>query len=127
MQIKISAMQYGTETVVVRLFDTYGPGEYYSHYRSVNCRLLYCALHDLPWIVYRGHYRTSTYLEDTVRILANIIDNFRSGEIYNIGGNQYHSIEELSDLIIEVTGASPKEIKYQDSEVLKLKLRKLIF
>ena len=45
MQIRNSATQYGTETVVVRLFNTYGPGEYYSPYRSVNCRFLYCALH----------------------------------------------------------------------------------
>ena len=44
MQIKNSAIQYGTESVVVRIFNTYGPGEYYSPYRSVNCRFLYCAL-----------------------------------------------------------------------------------
>ncbi|KXK09345.1 MAG: dTDP-glucose 4,6-dehydratase [Microgenomates bacterium OLB22] len=31
MQIRNSAVQYGTESVVVRLFNTYGPGEYYSH------------------------------------------------------------------------------------------------
>ena len=41
MQVRNSALQYGTETVVVRLFNTYGPGEYYSPYRSVNCRFLY--------------------------------------------------------------------------------------
>ena len=36
MQVRNSAIQYGTESVVVRLFNTYGPGEYYSPYRSVN-------------------------------------------------------------------------------------------
>ena len=70
MQIRNSAIQYGTESVVVRLFNTYGPGEYYSPYRSVNCRFLYCALMGLPYTVFRGHYRTSTYLADTVRTLA---------------------------------------------------------
>src|SRR5207253_10372065 len=118
MQIRNSALQYLTESVVVRLFNTYGPGEYYSPYRSVNCRFLYCALHGLPWTVFREHSRTSTYLADTVRTLANISDNFKSGETYNVGGNAMHSIEELSDVILKITGADPKLVRLRDSEVL---------
>lgn len=118
MQIRNSATQFGTETVVVRLFNTYGPGELYSPYRSVNCRFLYCALHGLPWTVFRGHRRTSTYLADTVRTLCNIVNNFKPGETYNIGGYQMHTIEELSDVVIEVTGADPKLAQFQDSEKL---------
>lgn len=118
MQVRNSAIQYKTETVVVRLFNTYGPGEYYSPYRSVNCRFLYCALHGLPWTVFRGHSRTSTYLADTVRTLANITDNFKPGETYNVGGNTMHSIEELSDVILKITGASPSLVRHKDSEIL---------
>jgi dTDP-glucose 4,6-dehydratase len=125
MQIRNSALQYGTESVVVRLFNTYGPGEYYSPYRSVNCRFLYCALHSLPWTVYRGHYRTSTYLADTVRTLANIIENFKSGEVYNIGGENYHSIEELSDCVLKVTGADSNLVQYQDSEILTTRIKQV--
>src|SRR5438067_2662496 len=94
MQIRNSADQYGTESVVVRLFNTYGPGEYYSPYRSVNCRFLYCALNGLPWTVFRGQSRTSTYLADTVRTLCNIVDNFKPGETYNIGGKKQHQLRE---------------------------------
>jgi dTDP-glucose 4,6-dehydratase len=104
--------------VVVRLFNTYGPGEYYSPYRSVNCRFLYCALNGLPWTVFRGHSRTSTYLADTVRTSATIVDNFKPGETYNIGGNCQHTIEELSDVILKVTGADPSLAVYRDSEIL---------
>ncbi len=118
MQIRNSTLQYGTESVVVRLFNTYGPGEYYSPYRSVNCRFLYCALHGLPWTVYRGHCRTSTYLADTVRTVANIVDNFKAGETYNVGGTSLHSIEELSDVVLRVTGADPDLVRYRDSEIL---------
>jgi len=125
MQIRNSATQYDTESVVVRLFNTYGPGEYYSPYRSVNCRFLYCALIGIPWVVYRGHYRTSTYLADTVRTLANIIDNFRPGEVYNIGGNELHSIEELSDTVLKVTGADPGLATYRDSELLTTRIKKV--
>jgi dTDP-glucose 4,6-dehydratase len=125
MQIRNSAQQYGTESVVIRLFNTYGPGEYYSPYRSVNCRFLYCALMGYRWTVYRGHSRTSTFLADTVRTLANIVDNFRSGETYNIGGTEYHSIEELSDTVIKVTGADPKLVEYRDSEILTTKVKQV--
>src|SRR5260370_34988361 len=93
VQIRNSGRQYGTASVVVRRFNGYGTGEYYSPYRSVNCRFLYCALKGLPWTVFRGHSRTSTYLADTVRTLANIADNFKSGETYNIGGQGSHTIE----------------------------------
>ena len=125
MQVRNSRIQYGTDSVVVRLFNTYGPGEYYSPYRSVNCRFLYCALHGLPWTVFRGHQRTSTYLADTVRTLANISANFKAGETYNIGGNTMHTIEELSDVIVKITGANPALVHYKESEVLTTKVKKV--
>lgn len=125
MQIRNSAQMCGTESVVVRLFNTYGPGEYYSPYRSVNCRFLFCALKALPWTVFRGHARTSTYLADTVRTLSNIVDNFKPGEAYNIGGDVMHTIEELSDVVIQVTGADPALVQYRESEVLTTKVKQV--
>ena len=127
MQIRNSNSQHGTETVVVRLFNTYGPGEYYTPYRSVNCRFLYCALHGIPWTVYRGYHRTSTYLMDTITTLSNIVDNFKSGETYNIGGgkNQQHSIEELSDIILKITGVDQKLVQYKESEILTIRDKKV--
>ena len=125
MQIRNSALQCGTESVVVRLFNTYGPGEYYSPYRSVNCRFLYCALHSIPWTVFRGHSRTSTYLADTVRTLANIADNFKPGETYNVGGASLHTIEELSDIVLKVTGADPALVQYRDSEIMTTKAKRV--
>lgn len=125
MQVRNSATQYGTESVVVRLFNTYGPGEHYSPYRSVNCRFLYCALHGLPFTVFRGHYRTSTYLADTVRTLANISENFKAGETYNIGGTEHHSIEELAEVVLKVTGADPALVEYRDSEILTTKIKRV--
>ncbi|MBC8144820.1 MAG: NAD(P)-dependent oxidoreductase [bacterium] len=118
MQIRNSRIQYNTESVVVRLFNTYGPGEYYSPYRSVNNRFLYCALHNLPFTVFRGHARTSTYLADTVRTVANISNNFKPGETYNIGGNQMHSIEDLAEVVLKITGADRSLVQFKDSEVL---------
>ncbi len=123
MQIKNSSLQYDTESVVVRIFNTYGPGEYYSPYRSVNCRFLYCALKGLEWTVYKGHSRTSTYLQDTVNTISNIIENFKPGETYNIGGSDLHTIEDLSSIIIDITNADPSLVNYKESEILTTKTK----
>ncbi|MCC2630523.1 MAG: Nucleoside-diphosphate-sugar epimerase [Candidatus Paceibacter sp.] len=125
MQIRNSAIKNGTKSVVVRLFNTYGPGEWYHPYRSVNAKFCYHALHGIPVTVYKGHYRTSTYLEDTCRTLTNISDNFIPGEVYNIGGDEYHDIETLAKIIWDYTGADPKLIEYKDSEVLTTKSKKV--
>ncbi len=120
-QVRNSIIQHGTETVVVRLFNTYGPGEWYHPYRSVNCKFCYHALHGMPVTVYRGHTRTSTYLEDTCNTLSNIVDNFKPGEVYNIGGREHHDIETLVELVWKYAGADPALISYQESEILTTK------
>lgn len=125
MQIRNSIIKHNTESVIVRLFNTYGPGEWYHPYRSVNCKFCYHALHGLPVVVHRGHYRTSTYLEDTCRTLCNIVDNFKPGEVYNIGGLEYHDIETLAKMIWEYSGADPKLIEYRDAEILTTKSKKV--
>jgi len=124
-QVHNSIEQYDTETVVIRLFNLYGPGEYYSPYRSVNCRFIHCALRGWPFVVYKGHERTSTYLGDAVRTIANIVDNFVPGEVYNIGGSEIHSIETLAELVLDVTGADQDLVTYERSEILTTKRKEV--
>ncbi len=56
----------------MRLFNTYGPGEYFSEYRSAICKFIYKAMFKQPLTIYLDHRRTSTYVSDTCRTLANI-------------------------------------------------------
>ena len=123
MQIRNSRILEGTQTVIVRLFNTYGPGEWYHPYRSVNCKFCYHALSGLPIIVFRGHHRSSTYIDDAVSAIANIANNFIDGRVYNIGSNEYHDIETLAKLIWDYTGANPDLISYGESEKLTTKTK----
>lgn len=125
MQIRNSAAQFGTQSVVVRLFNTFGPGEWYHPYRSVNAKFCYHALTGRPITVYRGHHRTSTYLADTCRTLSNIVDNFKPGEAYNIGGIEYHDMETLAKVVWEYTKADPSLITYADNEPLTTRSKKV--
>ncbi len=125
MQVLNSVDMFNTETVRVRLFNTYGPGEYYSPYRSALCIFMYHALHDIPYTVYTGHHRTSTYVSDTVRTLANIADNFIPGEVYNIGGLEYHDMKEASDIILDYLGKDDSLVAYKKGEPHTTKDKKL--
>jgi dTDP-glucose 4,6-dehydratase len=128
MQVINSATQFGTKSVRVRLFNTYGPGEYYSPYRSVICMFSYLLLHDRPITVYRGYKRTSTYVTDMARTLSNISENFRPGEVYNIGGDDFHSIEDAAEIILRSLGKENRHqelITYKSEEILTTRQKKV--
>ncbi|NJD19138.1 MAG: NAD(P)-dependent oxidoreductase [Gemmatimonadetes bacterium] len=124
-QVLNSAAMFGTETVRVRLFNTYGPGEPYSRYRSAICIFAYHALHDMPFTVYTGHLRTSTFVSDTTRTLANIVDNFRPGEVYNIGGLDLHDMETPARMILEYLGKPGSLVTYKEGEPFTTKEKRV--
>ena len=115
-QIMNSMDRAGTETVRVRLFNTYGPGEEYSPYRSVICQFVYCAMHQIPYTVYLDHHRTSSFIDDTVRTLANITDSFIPGSVYNISGDEYHDIRTLSDMVLTKLDLDDSLVEYVQKE-----------
>ena len=116
LQIMNSERMFGTNTVRVRLFNTYGPGEYYSPFRSAICIFCYHALHNKPYTVYLGHRRTSTYVSDVCQTLANIIDNFKPGEVYNIGGTELHDMKTVSQIILRQLGKDEGLVTYKEGE-----------
>ena len=125
MQISNSIKMSGLESVVVRLFNTYGDGEWYHPYRSVNSKFCYHALNNLPIDVYTGHFRTSTYIYDCVNAVSNIATNFISGRTYNIGSSQFHTIEELVEIIWKYVPEAPRSlINYKESEIMTTLIKK---
>ena len=70
MQIQNSKTLFDTETVVVRIFNTYGPGEWYHPFRSVNCLFTYNLLNGKDITCFKGHTRTSTYVYDCARTIS---------------------------------------------------------
>jgi len=123
MQILNSAAMFGTETVRVRLFNVYGPGEHYTPYRGWIPRFIYHALHDKPYTVYLGHKRTLEYVEDICRTLANIMDNFKPGEVYNLGGDEQYEIKYVSDLILKILGKDDSIVTYKEAEPFTTKVK----
>ena len=112
VQIMNFEKRHGNKCVRLRFFNAYGPGEFYHNYRSVVCLFCYRALHGIPWDVYEGYHRVFMYIDDFIPTLANVCDNFKAGEVYNIGGREFRSVEDLSNLVLQETGADPKLVTY---------------
>jgi dTDP-glucose 4,6-dehydratase len=116
MQILNSAEAFHTETVRVRLFNLYGPGEPYSTYRSALIRFIYSALFGLPYTVYANHTRSWLYVDDAINALANIATNFKPGEVYNIASAEDVGMKHLSDTIVRLCKGDDKLVTVKDQE-----------
>ncbi len=120
-QVMNAADEWGAEIVRVRLFNTYGPGEYFSEYRSAICKFIYKAMFEQPLTIYLDHRRTSTYVTDTCRTLGNIAKRFVPGAVYNIGGEELHDMKSVNDMILQIMGVGDSHVTYEESEPMTTK------
>jgi len=116
--------RFGVPIVRLRFFNAYGPGERYHNYRSVVCLFCYRALHKLPYTVYKNYHRVFMYIDDFIPTLANVVDNFVPGEVYNVGGRDYRSVEDLKDLINKHLGTDDSLVTYLPEDVHNVQSKK---
>jgi len=109
-QVRNFADRYGTKTMTLRFFNAYGPGERYHDYRSVVCLFAYRLLTGQPITVFSGYHRVFLYAGDFIPSLANAVDNFAAGETINLGGDEYISVEDMANMLVDITGAHPSLI-----------------
>lgn len=121
------ANMHGNEVVRVRPGCMYGPHEYWHPYRGVVPTFIYKALRDEPYTVYLGHKRMHDYIEDSCQTYANIVDNFKPGEVYNVGGNPEweHDIKYISNLILRYVGRNDSKVTYSPFEHFTTKHKRL--
>src|SRR5215510_15767906 len=112
IQVMNFEKRFGNPIVRLRFFNAYGPGEYYHNYRSVVCLFAYRALHRIPYDVYLGYHRVFLYIDDFIPTLTNVVENFVPGEVYNIGGDEFRSVKELSDLILKTLRTNDSIVNY---------------
>jgi dTDP-glucose 4,6-dehydratase len=129
MQCLNHADMFGVDVVRVRPVGCYGPHEYYSRYRGVIPIFVHSCLTGRPFTVYRGHMRVFDYVEDTCTTFANIVDNFRPGEVYNVGSREDWSIsiEELAEIVLQATGADKALAEYKGEEAFTTRVKVVDF
>jgi dTDP-glucose 4,6-dehydratase len=124
-----SAKMFGTETVRVRPVNCYGPHEHYTPYRGFIPKFIYHALFNKPYTVFLGHKRIIDYVEDSCCTWANIVNNFKAGEVYNVGGRieWERTIKGYSDLILRSVGRDDSLVTYKEVEPFTTKVKTMDF
>jgi dTDP-glucose 4,6-dehydratase len=127
IQVKNCMDRFGTESVIVRPVNCYGPHEEYSPYRGVIPIFIWKALHGEPYTVYEEHRRIFDYVGDTVNTLANIVDDFHPGEVYHLGGDSDWeiTIRELSDIILDYLDKDDSNVTYEATEEMTTMVKRV--
>ncbi len=102
---------YGLRAVVPRIFMCYGPGEHPNPYRSAITRFIEWARHSEPLHVHKGGVRSWCYIDDTISGLIAASKYERSGfSVFNIGNDEYWSMEDVAKEVIKLTNSKSKII-----------------
>lgn len=122
---------YGLPTVILRIFNSFGPGERSGLYRNVIPKFFYQAIKKQDLIITGtgAETRNFTFVDDIVRgaILA-AIKKAANGHIINLGGSREISVLELAKKINKLTNNHKKIIfkprrKWDDTLSRKADLR----
>ncbi len=102
--------QKGLPAVIVRLFNTVGPRQT-GHYGMVIPRFVNQALRGEPLTVYGdgAQQRTFCHVADILDALCRLISHPEAyGRVFNLGGIEEVSIDELAQRVLAVTGSKSK-------------------
>lgn len=103
----------GLGTVIVRLFNTVGPRQTGS-YGMVIPRFVTQAVRNEPITIYGDGTQTRCfcYVGDVVGALIDLLDRTEAyGKVFNLGGTEEISMEELAHRIVDLAGSTSK-VKY---------------
>lgn len=111
--------QFGLPVVLVRLFNTVGPRQV-GMYGMVLPRFVEAALADRPIEVYGdgGQTRCFCHVSDVVSAIQQLMATPRAvGEVFNLGGHEEVSINDLAKRVIALTGSksSIRHIPYEQA------------
>lgn len=110
---RLYAANFGLETVSLRFFTVYGPRQ---RPDMAFGRFLRATLEDTEIVVYGSgeQVRDFTYVGDIVDALAAVGSGaLTPGTVYNVSGGGSHSINEVLELIADVTDRTPR-VRYAD-------------
>ena len=113
--VKHYVENYGLKALTIRPFMLYGEGETPSKYRSALTNFVHAALVGRSFDVHRGTGRAWCHASDFAEGVALLVDLDSVGyQVFNIGSDEYHSMEEVARMVIRATGADSSLIRLCD-------------
>jgi dTDP-glucose 4,6-dehydratase len=112
LQVLAYVRTYGVDASITRGANTYGPNQYPEKLIPL---MVTNALDGLPLPVYGdGRQRREwLYADDHCAAIELVLREGRSGEVYNVGGDERENLE-IVERIIELTGADPSLVRHVD-------------
>ncbi len=108
--VKFYSKLFSLDYSILRIFNTYGPGEFKKKYNNVIFNFLYRSAYKKNIILYVGkrkNYRSFCFVEDIVDGIIKCINNKKAfNNIFNLGSSKQISIEELAKKFIKKTDDS---------------------
>jgi UDP-glucose 4-epimerase len=126
----------GLETVCLRFFNVYGPRQAYSDYSGVITQFLNRVSSNLHLVIFGDGEQTRDFVHVQDVVEANMLalrTEQIAGETFNIGTGTAVTINQLADMLLEVTSRTdlkvshsrPKkgEIKHSVADISKAKIK----
>ena len=105
------------ETVILRLFNVYGPRQAQNEYSGVITKFMECAEKDWPLVIYGDGSQTRDFVHvtDVTNCVLTLIEDGFAGEIFNIGYGNSVSINDLARMVMQLSYRNC-EIKYEPAK-----------
>lgn len=117
---------HGTDYVVVRLANPYGPWQNPLKPQGVIASIIYKALQNEPLDIWGDgtNVRDYIYIDDAVKAILSIGRLGFGGEVYNVASGRGHSINELVELV-EVALGSSLVVNYDSARKVDVRINVL--
>ena len=110
---------YGLKTVILRLFNSFGPGEKPGVYRNVVPNFFRKAINKEPLTIYGtgNETRDFNWVGNVVQLLMkSAYNDSANAQIFNVGSGKETTILEMAKLINKITN-NPAEVVFQPGRV----------
>lgn len=123
--------KHSLKTVVLRLFNVYGPRQSVNDYSGVITRFVENVKKDLPLTIYGDGSQTRDFVHvwDVVAAVSKALENDAAGgKVFNIGSGKPVSVNDLAKTVLKLAGADvgviyekarPGDIRYSFADISK--------
>lgn len=124
---------YGLETVCLRYFNVFGPGQNpYALYAAVIAKFLQCARDNKPFQIDWDGLQSRDFIHVSDVVQANLLVVFKAapGEVYNVASGKTYTLLELAELTERVCGRRPGrvfgpkrtgDVRFSSADISKIK------
>ena len=116
MALRAYHREYGVKCSAVRIFTAYGPRENETH--AIIALIAKAFLRIDPYIIWGTgkQDRNFTYVSDVVDAMILASERIEDGSAVNAGRDDRITLDHAAELIFEITGWRPREIKHDTSK-----------